>query len=90
LTGGLDRDLGRFDRRAADYDQDRLQGRFFGPVHARTVELITAAGALPFADASFDLVVSTVSFHHWHSQHAGIWGGSVQQAAWLGKMLSSP
>jgi ubiquinone/menaquinone biosynthesis C-methylase UbiE len=32
-------------------------------------ELVRAtAGALPFADATFDLVVSTVSFHHWDSQ----------------------
>jgi SAM-dependent methyltransferase len=29
-------------------------------------------GALPFADATFDLVVSTVSFHHWASQGAGL------------------
>jgi SAM-dependent methyltransferase len=31
-----------------------------------------SADALPFASASFDLVISTVSFHHWNSQRAGI------------------
>jgi SAM-dependent methyltransferase len=31
-----------------------------------------SADALPFTPASFDLVISTVSFHHWNSQRAGI------------------
>jgi ubiquinone/menaquinone biosynthesis C-methylase UbiE len=30
------------------------------------------AGALPFADGSFDVVTSTVSFHHWKDQRAGL------------------
>ena len=32
------------------------------------------AGAerMPFEDGRFDLVVSTMSFHHWHVQHAGL------------------
>jgi ubiquinone/menaquinone biosynthesis C-methylase UbiE len=30
------------------------------------------AERLPFADASFDLVVSTVSFHHWSDRAAGL------------------
>jgi ubiquinone/menaquinone biosynthesis C-methylase UbiE len=30
------------------------------------------AERLPFADASFDVVVSTVSFHHWADQAAGL------------------
>ena len=30
------------------------------------------AGELPFAGASFGLVISTVSFHHWASQRAGL------------------
>lgn len=33
-----------------------------------------SAGALPFGDANFDLVISTVSFHHWASQRAGLAG----------------
>jgi ubiquinone/menaquinone biosynthesis C-methylase UbiE len=129
MNRGAGRDVGRFDRWAAAYDQDRLQQRFFGPVQARTLELAAGigvmprrildigcgtgallrsasrrwpsaalagvdpaaemlraarqsrvpsglvratAGALPFADATFDLVVSTVSFHHWDSQRAGL------------------
>jgi ubiquinone/menaquinone biosynthesis C-methylase UbiE len=30
------------------------------------------AEQLPFPDGSFDLVVSAVSFHHWHDQAAGL------------------
>ena len=129
MSSGADRDVGRFDHWASEYDRDRLQLRFFGPVHARTLELAvglgimpqrvldigcgtgallrsvsgqwpgaalagvdpaagmlraarqaglpaglvqaTAAG-LPFAGATFDLVISTVSFHHWASQRDGL------------------
>jgi len=124
-----DKDVGRFDRWAQDYDQDPLQQRFFGPVHAQTLALVARLGvrprrvldigcgtgallrlashqfpgaalagvdaapgmisaarragvpaalarasaeALPFADASFGLVTSTVSFHHWADQRAGL------------------
>lgn len=31
------------------------------------------AEKLPFADGSFDLILSTVSFHHWHEQQAGLY-----------------
>jgi len=33
---------------------------------------LAAAEALPFPDSSFDLVVSTVSFHHWQDQPRGL------------------
>jgi ubiquinone/menaquinone biosynthesis C-methylase UbiE len=39
-------------------------------VGARFVQ--AAAEALPFGDASFDLVVSSMSFHHWADQRAGL------------------
>jgi ubiquinone/menaquinone biosynthesis C-methylase UbiE len=42
-------------------------GRDDGPVFDRGV-----AEALPYADGSFDLVVSAVSFHHWKDQGAGL------------------
>lgn len=124
-----DRDIGHFDRWATEYDRDRLQQRFFGPVHGQVVALLAGLGlrpgrvldigcgtgallrrlsgqfpgaalagvdpaagmigaarradvpaglaradavALPFADESFDLVASTVSFHHWSDQRAGL------------------
>ena len=39
----------------------------------RDVELAVApAEALPFGEASFDAVVSTLSFHHWNDQRAGL------------------
>lgn len=39
-------------------------------VHARFLH--GAAEALPFADASFDVVVSSMSFHRWADQKAGL------------------
>ena len=44
---GADRDVHRFDQWAPEYDQDRLQERFFGPVHARTLELAAGLGLMP-------------------------------------------
>jgi len=34
VSKGANRDVHRFDQWAPEYDQDRLQQRFFGPVHA--------------------------------------------------------
>ncbi len=59
---GAGRDIGRFDWWAPDYNQDPVARRP-GPGGRR---------ALPFANASFDLVTSTVSFHHWNDQRAGL------------------
>ncbi len=129
VSRATDRDVDRFDQWASEYDRDRLQQRFFGPVHTRTLELATGLGitpqrvldigcgtgallrlafsqwhgavlagvdpaagmlhaarqsgvpaglvqgtadSLPFACATFDLVISTVSFHHWASQSDGL------------------
>jgi SAM-dependent methyltransferase len=48
--------------RAADDTSDRSRLSFE----------LAMAEQLPFPDASFDLVVSAVSFHHWHDQAAGL------------------
>lgn len=129
MDRAAERDIGRFDRWAPKYDQDRLQQRLFRPVHAQTLALVAGQGvqprqvldvgcgtgallklmsrqfpsaalagadpaagmieagrragvpaalvqadaaALPFADRTFDLVTSTVSFHHWGDQRAGL------------------
>jgi ubiquinone/menaquinone biosynthesis C-methylase UbiE len=39
---------------------------------ARATFVVGDAAALPFPDASFDLVVSTMSMHHWAKPAAGI------------------
>lgn len=58
---GVDASRGMVDR-ARNVIQQGVTGR---------VDL-AAAEALPFPDSSFDLVVSTVSFHHWHDQRRGL------------------
>ena len=58
---GVDSSRGMVDR-ARNVIQQGVTGR---------VDL-AAAEALPFPDSSFDLVVSTVSFHHWHDQGGGL------------------
>ena len=43
------------------------------PARSPAIRFVLApAEALPFSDATFDLVVSTVSFHHWSDQPKGI------------------
>jgi ubiquinone/menaquinone biosynthesis C-methylase UbiE len=47
VSKGPDRDVQRFDECAPQYDQDRLQQWFFGPVHARTLQLAAGLGLVP-------------------------------------------
>lgn len=75
---------GRLLRRAAAvFPAAELVGVDAAPEMVRQAEASVPAGArsrfarataedLPFADASFDLVVSTMSFHHWSDQRAGL------------------
>jgi len=43
------------------------------PVHVRRPTFVVGdVSALPFGDASFDLVVSTFSMHHWSDRTAGL------------------
>ena len=124
-------DVERFDRWAATYDQSVMQRLYFGPVHARMLELLRLEGpkvspscildvgcgtgrllrsasvcwpeaqlvgvdpaaqmileaarlnpkatfrlasaeTLPVPDQSADLVVSSLSFHHWADQQKGL------------------
>jgi ubiquinone/menaquinone biosynthesis C-methylase UbiE len=64
---------------------------------------VASAEALPLADASVDLVTSTLSFHHWHDQAAGLReiarvlgpGGrfilvDVSAPAWLARLFGNP
>jgi len=45
-----------------------------------------AAEALPFADATFDLVVSSMSFHHWADQRTGL--GEVRRVLATGGLMA--
>ena len=127
-----EKDVRRFDRWAANYDESPLQQIFFGRVHAAVLDIVAglnlerpclldigcgtgallrkaagrfpqselhgvdpapemvrmaregmpagshldfvqgAAQDLPFSDARFDVVLSTVSFHHWGDQAQGL------------------
>jgi SAM-dependent methyltransferase len=67
-----------FDRRAATYERGRL-GEWHLLVAHRVADvalsLVPAPDrvlVLPFADASFDLVVSAMSFDHWADQELGL------------------
>jgi ubiquinone/menaquinone biosynthesis C-methylase UbiE len=124
------RDVERFDRWAATYDQSAMQRLFFGPVHSKMLDLLVQelkdpprciidvgcgtgrllraasvrwpeaqlfgvdpaeemvseanrlnpnatfklawAESLPFPDQAADMVLSSLSFHHWRSQTKGL------------------
>jgi len=75
---------GRLLRAAADvFPEARLEGvdaaaemvrvaQANTPAGARITFRLAGAEALPFGDGSFDLVFSTMTFHHWADQRAGI------------------
>jgi SAM-dependent methyltransferase len=71
-TTPRERDVDSFDRRARSYEHD-WRSPFHTRVVAGSVEVLEAgAERLPFANASFDLAVSTFSFAHWADQPAGL------------------
>lgn len=54
-----------------DPSDDMLRvARYESPDRIRFLR--SGAEQLPFANGHFDLVVSTLSFHHWHAQPAGL------------------
>ena len=42
------------------------------PAGSRPAFVVADAAAMPFADGSFDLVVSSFAMHHWPDPHAGL------------------
>ena len=66
---GLDLDPAMIERARAHAAQAELAGPGADP---RPSFLVGDVAALPFGDASFDLVVSTFSMHHWADRSAGL------------------
>ncbi len=56
------------------------------PAGVRARFAVATAEDLPFADASFDMVVSTMSFHHWSDQPAGL--GEVRRVLAPGGVMA--
>ncbi len=65
------------------FPRTALEGVDAAPGMVRQAEALTPTGsgtrfrqataeALPFPDGTFDLVFSTMTFHHWNDQHMGI------------------
>ena len=65
VVTGLDLDPGMIER--GDANAERI-----GPGLERPTFVAGDVAALPFADASFDLIVSTLSMHHWSDPQAGL------------------
>ncbi len=63
---------------AVDVDPDEIRrarenaSRAASAARAKPEFLVADVAALPFEDASFDLVVSTFSMHHWEDKKAGL------------------
>lgn len=68
VTTGLDVDEGMIAR--ARRKSSGLPGLEGDPGHPRFV--VADVAAMPFPDASFDLVVSSYAVHHWPDRHAGL------------------
>ena len=64
---GLDLDPAMIERARANADAAAPGGRGPAPTF-----VVGDVAALPFADGSFDLVVSTFSVHHWSDRQAGL------------------
>jgi ubiquinone/menaquinone biosynthesis C-methylase UbiE len=75
---GLDLDPAMIDRARANAERESAPSRDVAEAgteaagRLRPTFLVGDVAALPFDDASFDLVVSTFSMHHWDDRHAGL------------------
>jgi SAM-dependent methyltransferase len=65
VVTGLDLDEGMIER--ARLSADRI-----APGPERPTFVVGDVAALPFADSSFDVIVSTLSMHHWSDPQAGL------------------